>query len=174
MISEHEIWDCLKTNLRLAAEHCDKLASLPAQGPTYQMLLGELRLVEGACRQAAYWREDGGGTGLPPGQPGAHGFEAIRLGETDSAGWLEMAHMMGEVHKRCGGWIRGKYPRQLFTKMAEVLREMLRQLERRWERPTGKVGTILPTMMPGPHRDTRPVSMNGLVLPPGFKDRRIA
>jgi hypothetical protein len=119
MITEAEIWDCLRTNFRLAAEHCDDLAKLPAQGPTYQLLLGELSLIEGACRQAAHWREDAGGVTLPPGQPGAHGFEAVRLGETDSAGWLDVAHMMGEVHKRCGGWIRGRYPRELFQKMAQ-------------------------------------------------------
>jgi hypothetical protein len=174
MITEAEIWDCLRTNFRLAAEHCDDLAKLPAQGPTYQLLLGELSLIEGACRQAAHWREDAGGVTLPPGQPGAHGFEAVRLGETDSAGWLDVAHMMGEVHKRCGGWIRGRYPRELFQKMAQVMREMLRQLERRWEQPLRKVGANLPTALPAPHRDTIPVSMSGLVLPPGFKDRRAA
>lgn len=173
-LTETEIFDCLQTNLRGAAEDCELLAKLPAQGPTYQRFCERLKLIEGACRQAAYWREDAGGVGAPLGFPGAHGFEALRMGETDSAGWLDMAHMVGEIHKRSGAWLRGHYPRELFLKMANVLKEMQRQLERRRTRPTGKTGIVTYPVRPGPHRDTRPVQAilpgwratpGGLVVP---------
>lgn len=158
-LTEAEIFDCLRTNFRLAAEHCDLLAKLPGRGPTYDKFRAELKLIEGACRQAACWREDAGGVGAPLGFAGTHGLEAVRLGETDSAGWLEVAHMMGAVHQKAGDWLRGHYPRPLFAKLAEVLREMHRQMERRRQSRTGKAGLILPPLRPGPHRDTRPVQV---------------
>src|SRR5260221_1451149 len=128
VLKEGEIFDCLSSNFRQAAECCDNLVVLPARGPTYMRLLEHLKLIEGACRQAACWREDAGGVGAPLGQTGTHGFEALRMGEADAMGWLECAHMIGECHKRAGAWLRGFYPRPLFQKLAEVLREMHRQM----------------------------------------------
>src|ERR1700687_4447619 len=109
-LTETEIFDCLKTNLRLAAQSCDKLAVSPRKGPTYVKLRDELRLVEGACGQAAFWR---GG----------------------DARWLKIGLFMAEAHKRAGGWLRGeKQPagpsiklapaemHPLFKKLAENLR----------------------------------------------------
>lgn len=176
MITEREIFDCLSSNFRLAAEDCLNLARLPAQGPTYVRLRERLHTIEGACRQMAHWREDAGGVGAPLGFAGTHGLEAVRMGEGDSAGWLEMAHMMGTMHKRIGDWLRGHYARELFLKAAEVLREMHRQVERRHNAATGHAtmtrGAMMPPVRPGPHRDTRPIQVprttpGGLIIPPG-------
>ena len=49
-LTEQEIFDCIGTNARLAAEHCDQLARTPQEGQTYDLLRKELNLIEGACR----------------------------------------------------------------------------------------------------------------------------
>jgi hypothetical protein len=46
-------------------------------------------------------------------------------------------------------------------KLAEVLRAGLERAEQYRTNKTGRVGTILPKPLPGPHRDTRPVSFAG-------------
>lgn len=162
--TEREILTCLFDNLRLAAEHCDALGRLPAKGPTYAKLLENISLIEGAARSAAWYRDDAGTTGTLLGVQGTHGFEATILGKTDSQGWLEVAHQMGELQRRVGGWIRGHYRgHELFFKAAAVLREMHRQLQRRAEMPLGRStltqGPALPPQHPGPLRDTRPVQV---------------
>ncbi len=173
-LTEVEIFACLSENFRLAAEHCDLLASLPMRGPTYELLRDELGLIEGAARQAAYWRDDAGGAGAPIGFAGTHGFEALQS-DTGDPGWLEIAHMMGECHNRAGNWLRTFAPRPLFLKLAGVLRECHRKAEMRRTMATGKRGHIRPPVRPGPHRDTRPVSVvtpGGIALPPTFRDQR--
>ena len=173
-LTEVEIMDCLQENFRKAAEHCELLASLPMRGPTYELLREELGLIEGAARQAAYWRDDAGGAGAPIGFAGTHGFEALKSDMGDP-GWLEIAHMMGECHKRAGDWLRGFYPRPLFLKLAAVLRECHRKAELRRTSKTGLRGHRRPPVRPGPHRDTRPVSVitpGGIALPPMFHDQR--
>lgn len=176
-LTEAEIFACLSENFRLAAEHCDLLASLPMRGPTYQLLVEELGNIESAARQAAYWRDDAGGCAAPIGFAGTHGFEALKSDMGDP-GWLEIAHMMGECHKRAGSWLRGHYPRPLFLKLAAVLRDCHRKAELRRTSKTGHAaGTQMPPVRPGPHRDTRPVSVKtpgGIDLPPGFRDHRRA
>lgn len=143
-LTEPEIFDCLETNFRLAAEHCEALAKLPRKGPTYKKLIEELKLIEGTCRQAAVWRED--------------------------SRWLRLGMMMEEAHKRAGDWLRGiaqpnggripiaegvKHP--LFMKLAENLRAGLALADLTKTAATHIRGAILPTVMPGPHRDTIPV-----------------
>jgi hypothetical protein len=155
-LTEPEIFSCLSANFKLAAEHCEDLSKLPRKGPTYLKLRAELKLLEGACRQAAYWRQD--------------------------ARWLRIGLYMEEVHKRAGEWLRGyKLPsgqrvthregtiHPLFMKLAENLRAGQQQAERLRERKTGRSGTILPKAMPAPHRDTRPVQV---LMPDGFQKRR--
>ena len=156
-LTEIEIFDCLKTNLRLAAQSCDKLAVSPRKGPTYVKLREELRLAEGACRQAAFWR---GG----------------------DARWLKIGLFMAEAHKRAGGWLRGEKqaegPRTklssaemhpLFVKLAENLRAAYVKAEEFRTRRTNRIGPILPEMQPPPHRDTRPSgyqrSTGGVLMP---------
>lgn len=156
-LTEVEIFDCLKTNLRLAAQSCDKLAVSPRKGPTYVKLREELRLVEGACRQAAFWR---GG----------------------DARWLRIGLFMAEAHKRAGGWLRGeKQPdgtrvrvaaaemHPLFVKLAANLRAAYVKAEEYRTKRTNRIGPILPIVQPPPHRETRPVgyqpSPGGVLMP---------
>ena len=158
-LQEQEIFDCLKTNLRLAAQSCDKLAVSPRKGPTYKKLRDELRLVEGACRQAAFWR---GG----------------------DARWLRIGLMMAEAHKRAGDWLRGiKQPdgsraklasgqmHPLFLKLAANLRAAYVKAEEFRTKKTNRIGPILPVPGVPPHRDTRPSGYNrspgGILMPSG-------
>ena len=165
-LTEVEIFDCLQANFKLAAAHCEDLAKLPRKGPAYKALRDELRLIEGAARQAAFWR---GG----------------------DARWLKIGHMMAEAHKRAGDWLRGyKLPtgqrithregtlHPYFMKLADNLRAGARAAERLRTTKTGKIGSILPTPGRGPHRDTIPVGWNpapraehvsqgGIILPSG-------
>jgi hypothetical protein len=111
--------------------------------------------LEGACRQAAAWRED--------------------------ARWLQIGLYMAEAHKRAGGWLRGYkdatgtkiklaegHLHPLFVKLAENLRAAEAKAEQVRNAKTGRLGIILPRQMPAPHRETRPVhiSRSGLILPP--------
>jgi len=156
-LTEVEIFDCLKTNLRLAAQSCDQLAISPRKGRTYAKLREELRLVEGACRQAAFWR---GG----------------------DARWLRIGMLMAEAHKRAGDWLRGiKQPdgtrikvaqghlHPLFVKLAENLRAAYVRADEFQNKRTNRIGPILPTPQPPPHRDTRPVGYqrlpSGVIMP---------
>lgn len=140
-LTETEIFDCLVTNFREAAEHCDNLAKLPAQGPTYTKLRENLRLIEGAARQAAGWRDD--------------------------ARWLKVGMDAARCHQVCGDWIRAHAARKLFLTLGTAMRKLQRHTEGLQHKATGRRGTILPIIKPGPHRDTRPVqvSTSGLILP---------
>ncbi len=155
-LTERDIFSCLAENFRLAAEHAEDLAKLPRKGPTYTKFRDELRLIEGACRQAGHWRQD--------------------------SRWLKIGLMMAEAHQRAGDWLRGiKMPNGTRIKLAEghkhplfmALAEHLRAGQKRAEefrtKRTNRLGTILPVMLPGPHRDTRPVgwtqSAGGILLP---------
>lgn len=157
-LTEAEIFDCIATNAKLAAEHCDQLAVDPAprRGDIYHLLRTELKLIEGACRQASAWRQD--------------------------TRWLPIGLMMEEAHQRAGDWLRGakqdgitvkladRHHFQCFTKLAENLRGLQVRMDGLRTRATGRIGMILPEMRPGPHRDTVPVgfrkSSGGLLLPP--------
>jgi hypothetical protein len=156
-LSEVEILDCLKTNLRLAAQSCDKLAVSPRKGPTYRQLRDQLRLVEGACRQVAYFR---GG----------------------DARWLRIGLFMAECHRRAGEWLRGiKQPdgarmkvapghmHPLFVRLAENLRAAHVKADELQTKATNRIGPILPRPGVPPHRDTCPAgwreSAGGLLIP---------
>ena len=152
-LTEREIFDCLATNFKLAAEHCDDLAKLPRKGPTYLKLREELRLLEGACRQAAYWR---GG----------------------DARWLSLAWCMDQALKRAGSWLRGyKLPdgthvthregtlHPLFTKLAVNLRGGQAASEYLRTARTGVSGPILPKPITTHHERRTP---SGLIIPAGM------
>ena len=117
-LTEVEIFDCLKSNLKAAAEHCLDLERKPLQGPSYIKLREELKLVEGACRQAAHWRED--------------------------SRWLSIGLKMEEAHRLCGGWLRGKHPRFMFRALAEALVHFYNFAEDVRTKRTGRAGVILP------------------------------
>jgi hypothetical protein len=132
LLTEREIIDCLRANFRKAAEDCEKLARLPAQGPTYKRFREELKLIEGAARQLGYWRGD--------------------------ARWFQIGLQMEEAHQRAGRWIREKWPRPLFIRLAENLRAGERAAHDLATKATGRTGLILPKPKSF-HRETRPVQV---------------
>jgi hypothetical protein len=158
MLTETEIFDCLSSNARKAAEHAENLGRLPRKGPTYRAYRDCLKLVEGACRQASAWRED--------------------------TRWLKLGLQMAEAHKRAGDWLRGiktssgtrvklaeGHLHPLFMRMAQNLRALEAKAEELRTKATGRAGMILPVPLPGPHRDTKPVGFtkrsSGLFVPDG-------
>lgn len=155
--TEAEIFGVLSENLRLAAEDCEKLAWDPRRGFVYDGLRKRLKLIEGAARQAFYWRDY-------------------------DARWLQLRFLVQGVHKRAGHWLRNSATRDerkvahpRFAKLAECLRAAYYNAERIRTAATGRLGPILPAQLPGPHRDTRPVQVKtpgGIILPPGFADSR--
>jgi hypothetical protein len=160
-LTEVEIFDCLASNFKLAAELADDLAKLPLKGTAYDKFRKTLRLIEGACKQASTWRED--------------------------TRWLRFGLMMAECHKRAGDWLRGarlddgtrvrmadSLTHPFFSKLADNLRGLHALAERTKNERTGTLGMILPVPLPGPHRDTRPVGWRGpkmtgggIILPDG-------
>lgn len=154
-LTETEIFDCIRTNARLAAEDCGKLAKKPREGETYDHLRNAIKLIEGACRQASAWRGD--------------------------TRWLPIGLAMEEAHTKAGEWLRGvkvagqrirlaeRHNFECFTALAENLRALASNMEKLQHTKTGRAGMILPDAMPAPHRDTKPVgftrSMGGVLIP---------
>lgn len=116
--SEQEIFDRLASSLKAAADACDNLAARPHMKFQYTRLRSHLRLIEGAARQAAHWRED--------------------------ARWLKVGLDAAEAHARAGSWLRSHTPRKYFTVLATSLRKLQAAAERLKTAPTGRVGVILP------------------------------
>ena len=129
-LTEIEIFDCMRENLTLAAENCDALAVRSLKGDAYEKLRDQLELIEGCCKQAAQWRED------------------MR--------WWPIGQLMGECHKKAGGWLRGyKIDGETvhlamgelnlnFVKLAENLRAVVKLVDQTKNNSTGKAGAIIP------------------------------
>lgn len=152
MLAEHEVLDRLKSELRTAIDDCDKLAKLPARGPTYMRFRHSIKVIEGHCRVMAYYRED--------------------------SRWFRVGLAMAEAHKRAGNWLRrhqrtvnSNPAHPLFLKLGENLRALLRQCERLETMATYRIGMILPEPQPLPHHRPRLVGQvmlpSGLVVPGG-------
>jgi hypothetical protein len=162
-LTETEIFDQMNASFKQAAELADKLARYPLKGLNYDALRKQLRLIEGCCKQANTWRED--------------------------TRWLRFMTMCAECHKRAGDWLRGipvpgggrirlnegtLHP--AFVMLAENLRAMHKAAELIRTAKTNRVGMILPDMLAGPHRDTKPVgyrampkvSNGGIIIPAGL------
>lgn len=137
VLTETEIFDSMITDLQGAVDSCTNLALLPMQGPTYVKLRDQLRRIEGACRQAAHWRED--------------------------ARWSWFGFEMARFHDRLGDCIRCRAPRKIFLAQAELIRERLAAARQMKDAATHKLGPILPKPLEGPHRDTRPVQVLGTI-----------
>lgn len=146
-----EIFDCLRTNLRQAAEEARQLAWHPRRGPLYLAMCRHVGLAEGACRQAAVHRED--------------------------ARWLTLGMALSGVPKRAGRWVRGMPSRaarveahRLFLKLGETLDKMAYDFDQLRDMATGRIGMILPEPPPV-SRETRPVSVrlpSGLIVPSSY------
>lgn len=155
-LTEIEIFDCLSENFRIAAQCCDDLAVSPVTGPTYHKLRQALGLIEGACRQAAAWRDD--------------------------SRWYPLGLQMAEAHKRAGDWLRGakdektgmpiklaaSHRHRCFTLLGANLRAGERLAKDLKTKATGIVGPILPEAyrIMKPSRGLR-VTPGGIILPGG-------
>lgn len=139
-LSEAEIFDRLRTSLRSAADLCEKLASEPSQGPNYLAIRDELDLIEGASRQAAYWRGD--------------------------ARWLRFGYEMARFQARIGDAIRSHMARDIFKAMAVKIRDALAEADQLRTARTGRRGLILPKPQPGPlrHRPVQVKTPGGIIL----------
>ena len=139
-LTENEIFSCLKTNLRSAATDCDIIAKQPVSGVHFDRMRKSLKLVEGACRQAAMWRED--------------------------ARWLQPGLYAEEAHQRARLWLHrpSVSSKKLFTKLGEALRKMLADIEKMEKAATGRSGLILPASMTmrAPLRENTPISVPDL------------
>ena len=142
-LTEVEILDCLKSNLKSATQKCKLLSHTPYRGVTYHELRKELKLIEGACRQMAYWRED--------------------------TRWLQIGLLMEECHRRSGNWLRNfikpsPVSKQLFLKLAENLCSVYVACSNLETKATGERGLILPETIPA---DLSPFerAQNKLILP---------
>lgn len=142
-LTEIEVIDCLKDNLRKLVQHCKDLAEKPAQGPTYKQVIETVRLVEGASRQMAAFRSD--------------------------ARWTKFGYEMARFHDRLGDCVRSRYSREIFRRMSTMVADAYAQAMVLYTAKTGRRGPILPKVLPGPHRETRPVGYTktdgGLLMP---------
>lgn len=151
-LTEQEIFDCLETNVMLAAQDCINISNKPQRGPHYKSFIDRIRLIEGACQQACAWRED--------------------------TRWLNFVAVVAATHDKAGKWLRGGYAKILFLDLAKLFLDMHGHVQHLRHAKTGRRGMILPDMLPGPHRDTRPsrvmlpmgmdsVRPSGIVVPAG-------
>ena len=155
-LTEPEIFDCMRTNLRTAIDCCDKLAARPTGNINYDGLRKALRLIEGCCKQACVWRED--------------------------TRWLNIGKLMAAVHEHAGEWLRGIKQEDgtrvaiakgelhpAFLMLKENLKGLMKLCDETRTKATGRSGMILPAVLPAPHRDTRPTgwapTSSGLLIP---------
>lgn len=154
-LTEVEIFDCIATNLAIAADCCEQMATRPMRGVQFIKFREACANVEGACRQASQWRED--------------------------TRFLPMGLMMEKCHQFALRWITGfkaepgqprvalsereKHPK--FVKMAENLRFAAESMKILKDGKTGKIGMILPDTSRGPIRTQgRPTQV---LLPAGMR-----
>lgn len=145
--TELEIFGLMADNLLEAAEQAKDLAWHPRRGMVYNRLRTALKQCEGCCRQAYYWRNY-------------------------DARWLMVEKQIAWIRSRIGDWLRDSpsvqkrkemHPR--FKMLSEQLRKMHYDAERIRTAATGILGPVLPAVLEGPHRDTRPVH-----VPIGFRE----
>jgi hypothetical protein len=156
-LTEAEIFDRMSDSLNKAIRLCRRLSTETMKGFVYDDLRKELKLIEGCCRQAAFWRSDGR--------------------------WLPLGLCMAEAHARAGEWLRGvkdpttgqrhKIPlgeqHPLFVKLAENLEMLLKVVGDLKTKRTGKLGPIYAKPRESGRRTGAPVAV---ALPPGMMRRR--
>lgn len=140
-LTEIEIFGAMEESMRKAAEACDRLAN-GCRGGEYVDLRKNLKLAEGACRQASQWRED--------------------------TRWLNLGIQMAEAHKRAGDWLRAKEPSWRFRGLAQILRQGVLRAHSLKTKATGTRGMILPDVAPAPFRENKPMQV---ILPEGYSGR---
>ena len=122
MLYENEIFDCMRDNMKSAIALCNEIATQPQSGKPYTKLVQNLKLCEGACIQAAHWRED--------------------------TRWLQVGLKMEQCHQIARRWLDpiSIGSKRMFSVMGRVLAENLRDLERLRNMAVGRSGLILPGM----------------------------
>ena len=150
-LTENEIFDCLMSNFKMASENCIRLASTPRKGPAYSQLRDQLFLIEGAARQAMYWRSD--------------------------TRWLAIANRCSQAHRLSGDWLRlyrnePRFLYELFTKLAQFLAFGYDLAENIKNEKTGTSGPILPDYMgkksvKSQNEIAMRISHGGIIIPDG-------
>jgi hypothetical protein len=147
-LTEAEIFDCLRENLKGAADDCDLIARFPQSGVAFDRMRKRLKLVEGACRQAAFWRED--------------------------ARWLQPGLKMEQAHQIARTWLHrpSVQSKKLFAGLAAALRRMHADIDRLEAMRAPRLGMILPRLQaPTEIRHGRPVQVmtpGGLIVPASY------
>ena len=156
-LTEAEIFDRMSDSLNKAIRLCRRLSTETMKGFVYDDLRKELKLIEGCCRQAAFWRSDGR--------------------------WLPLGLRIAQCHDLAGEWLRGvkdpatgqrhKIPpgeqHPLFVMLADKLQEMLDGVEKLKTKRTGTLGPIYAKPRESGRRTGAPVAV---ALPPGMMRRR--
>lgn len=143
MLTEREIFDQMKNQLRSAIADCKLIAQEPRSGVHFVRLRKSLKLIEGCCRQAAHWREDSRWLG-----PGLHMEHAHQIARE----WLDRPSVKAK---------------KMFTLLGAALTRMLKDLEALETRATGKVGRILVPRISASPLSALPVRRmpGGLIVP---------
>ncbi len=145
-LTEKEIFDQMKSQLRSAIADCELIAKYPRSGAPFISLRKSLKLVEGCCRQAAHWRED--------------------------ARWLGVGLQFEKAHQIARSWLHcpSIKTKKMFTLLAAALRSNLVQLQRLETAATGHVGAILTPWTPSKTLDLGNTHRlpSGLIMPPAF------
>ena len=150
-LTEIEIFDCLSTNFKLAANNCIKLAVDPLKGRPYRELRSQLQLIEGACRQTANWRGD--------------------------TRWLQIGMRCAQALELSKNWIikyrfDTAFLHKLFTKLSEFLAFGYKLSEDLRTKKTSTMGPVLPSYMNKtnsmPSNSTKMrISSGGIIIPEG-------
>lgn len=119
MLTETEIFDCLRDNLRKGEDRCILLATHPLSGRNFTELRECLKLAEGAARQAAHWRGD------------------VR--------WAKVAVFIEQSHQMARGWLHrpSSSAKKLFHYLGAALHQMAYDLDRLQTMATGTNGIIV-------------------------------
>ena len=119
MLTETEIFDCLRENLRKAEDRCKLLATLPKSGRNFSELRDCLTLAQGAARQAGHWRGD------------------VR--------WVKVAVFIAQAHQMARGWLHRptSSAKKLFHHLGAALHQMAYDLDRLQTMATGTNGLIV-------------------------------
>ncbi len=119
LLTETEIFDCLRDNLKKGEDRCKLLATRPLSGLAFKELRECLHLAEGACRQAAHWRGD------------------VR--------WAKIAVFLEQAHQMARGWLHrpSTSAKKLFHYLGAALHQMAYDLDRLETLAVGINGVIL-------------------------------
>ncbi len=119
MLTETEIFDCLRDNLRKAEDRCKLLATHPQSGRAFTELRECLKLAEGACRQAAHWRGD--------------------------ERWAKIAVFVEQAHQMARGWLHRptSSAKKLFHYLGAATHQMAYDLDRLQQMATGINGVVV-------------------------------